>query len=111
MIRDELRAIGKDGMLPAGVIFTGGGTLLDGLVDFAKEELHLPAHVGKPSLTLSGMVDKLDHPVYASSIGLMLHGLEGDHKPQTRGANRIILSSSMNGMVDKVKDAIKQFLP
>jgi len=111
MIRDELRSIGKDGMLPAGVIFTGGGTLLDGLVDFAKEELHLPAQVGKPSLELSGMVDKLDHPVYASSIGLMLQGLEGNHSPQTHGTNRLALPSSMNGMVDKVKDAIKQFLP
>lgn len=110
MVKDELRSIGKDGMLPAGIVFTGGGTLLDGLIDFAKEELHLPAHMSKPTLEVSGMVDKLDHPVYAASIGLMLQGLEGTHTPHTR-SSRIALPNSMNGLVNKMKDALKQFLP
>lgn len=101
LIQDELRKIGKDGMLPAGIIFTGGGSKLDGLVNLAKDELRLPAQIGEPTFEITGLVDKLDTAIYSTSIGLMLHGLETHKIPhQFKG-----------GVFEKAKGFLKQFLP
>ena len=103
MIREELRKIGKDGMLPAGIVFTGGGSMLEDLVTLAKEELRLPAQIGMPLFEMAGLVDKIDPSIYSTSTGLILHGLEN----QTAPVNRI----DPNNILDKAKGFFKQFLP
>ncbi len=105
MVRDELRAVGKDGMLPAGVIFTGGGSRLNGLLDAAKDTLRLPAQVGYPLMEISGMIDKLDNPMYATSIGLMLWGIDGYNSSQRFSLDM----GKMGGVFDKVKGIFRQF--
>lgn len=103
LVREELRQIGKDGMLPAGVVFTGGGSKLEDLVNLAKEELRLPAQIGVPLFDMAGLVDKIDPAVYSTSTGLILYALEN----QT-ATNRLI---DTTGMIDKAKSFLKQFLP
>jgi len=76
IIKEELQKIGRDGLLPGGIIFTGGGSELEGLTELAKKHLRLPATIGRPETQISGIVDKLDDPVYATSIGLALWGIE-----------------------------------
>jgi cell division protein FtsA len=104
MIKDELRKIDRDGMLPAGAVLTGGGSRLKSLVDVAKDNLKLPAQVGLPTLQISGMVDKIEDPVYAQSVGLVLWGIE-------EGRVRGFPSISISSIPSKVKDFFKQFLP
>lgn len=107
MIKNELKKVGKDGMLPAGVIFTGGGAKLEGLIEYSKENLRLPAQIGYPMLEISGMVDKLDDPIYTTSIGLMLWGLD-ESGTSTKSKS---IFPQMNGTIDKFKDIFKNFLP
>lgn len=107
MLSEQLKSIGKDGMLPAGIVFTGGGSKLSGLVDSAKENLRLPAQIGHPVLEISGIVDKLDDEVYASAVGLTLWGLESK---QTSLSIKFNLGK-MGGMLKGIKDFVKQFLP
>lgn len=76
LIKEELQASGTDGLLPAGLIFTGGGSDLEGITELARKELRLPATIGYPTTSFSGMVDKIDNPIYATSIGLVLWALE-----------------------------------
>lgn len=76
MIQDELKRIGKDGVLPAGVIFTGGGSEIEGLTEIARNKLRLPATIGFPTAQISGMLDKVDNPIYATGVGLVLWGME-----------------------------------
>lgn len=76
LIKEELEGLGRDGLLPAGIIFTGGGSELEGLTEIARAALRLPASVGFPTANFSGLVDKLDNPVYATSIGLVLWGMD-----------------------------------
>lgn len=104
MVRDELRKIGRDGMLPAGVVLTGGGSQLNGLVDAVKEHLRLPAQIGFPVVSLSGMVDKIEKPVYAQAVGLLLWGIE--ETPQFS-----LKHLDLKNLPQKIKDFIKQFLP
>lgn len=110
LIKDELKSIGRDGMLPAGIILTGGGSLLGKIVSFAKEEMNLPVALGVPLLESTGAVDKTDNPVYAASIGLMFEGIESRHAPTSK-ASKIQLPQNFSGVFDKVKDTLKQLLP
>lgn len=107
MITEELRGISRDGSLPAGAIFTGGGCQLDGLIDLSKDALRLPATIGTPGLEISGMVDKLDNPIYSTSIGLMLEGLNSDRV----GSNLGVDTAAFSGVIDKAKGLFRQFLP
>lgn len=103
MIREELRKVGKDGMLPAGIIFTGGGSKLEDMITLAKEELRLPAQIGMPLFEMAGMIDKIDPSIYSTSTGLILYGLENNTTPNN-GMNS-------NDILDKAKGFFKQFLP
>ncbi|MFH1012527.1 MAG: cell division protein FtsA [Candidatus Peregrinibacteria bacterium] len=73
MVKDELRAIGRDGMLPAGAILTGAGVKIPGCLDLAREVLGLPVQIGFPT-EVEGVVDKIDDPAYATAIGLVVWG-------------------------------------
>lgn len=103
MVKDELRKIDRDGMLPAGAVLTGGGSRLKGLIDVAKDTLKLPAQVGLPAMEFSGMVDKIDDPVYAQAVGLVLWGIEEGKD----GYPKI----SIGTFPRKIRDFLKQYMP
>ena len=76
-VHNELKTIGKAGGLPAGVVLSGGGAKLPGLVDLIKRELRLPAQVGVPDTSAflindSMLQDELTDPECAAVVGLML---------------------------------------
>lgn len=111
MINKKLKAIGKAGLLPAGVVLTGGGAKLPMLVDMAKEKLGLPAQIGYPQ-QLGGILDKVDDPSFASTVGLVLWHQEnraGDGL--SYGGKMEEISSGVKQSVEKVRDWMKKFLP
>lgn len=73
MVDKELRSIGRSGKLPAGIILSGGGALLPGLVEVAKRVFRLPAGIGVPS-SVASAIDKLANPAYTTAVGLVLWG-------------------------------------
>lgn len=108
MVKDELREVKRDGLLPAGVVLTGGGAKLSEITDFAKEYLRLPAQIGIPIIEVSGMVDKLDDPVYTASVGLMLRGIKEGSSDQKENSK---MNHSMDNIMDKAKDIFKHLMP
>ncbi|MFA6383303.1 MAG: cell division protein FtsA [Parcubacteria group bacterium] len=113
MVNKELRTIGRDKLLPAGVILTGGTAKLPGAVDLAKNTLGLPAQTGFPS-PLGGLVDKVDDPSFATAVGLVLWGLEGLASGRGGGiGNRLVgsITDSMGGTVGSMKKWLGKFLP
>ncbi|HEU5004926.1 MAG TPA: cell division protein FtsA [Candidatus Saccharimonadales bacterium] len=67
----ELKSIHRSRKLPGGVVLTGGGAKLPGLVEFTKEALELPARIGSWK-HVERIVDGMDEQIFAPVIGLML---------------------------------------
>lgn len=73
MVRDELHKVGRDGMLPAGVVLCGGGVKVPGITDLARDCLQLSVQIGTPR-NIEGIIDKIDDPSFISVIGLLHFG-------------------------------------
>jgi len=114
LINKELRAIGRDRLLPAGIVITGGTSKLPGCVDLAKDMLGLPAQTGFP-LPLGGLVDKVDDPSFATAVGLLLWAIENEDAPLKRensGLNaRNMLPGNMDETVNNIRKWFGKFLP
>lgn len=74
LIVREIKRSGYDGLLPAGLVITGGGALLPGLREVAREVTSLPARIAQPT-GLQGLVDTLHSPAYSTAIGLLKWGM------------------------------------
>jgi cell division protein FtsA len=82
MLRDNLRQGGVLEALGAGVVLTGGGANLAGMLDNAESLLRVSARIGSP-VPLSKMPDELAHPEFAAAIGMLLY----THRTQVRRAS------------------------
>lgn len=109
LVREQLKLIGRDKKLPGGAVLVGGGARLNGLPEFVKDYLQLPARTGKLS-GFSGVADKVDSPAYAAGIGLMLLDLEG--VPSTgvqRGSERSPgLNTALKGATGGFRNLLKK---
>jgi len=87
LILKEVQASGYDGLLPAGVVLTGGSSQLRGITKVAQRVLKVPARVGVPR-GLVGLVDSLRSPAFATSVGLLRWALsDGNmYQPRPRGS-------------------------
>jgi len=63
--------------LPAGIVLTGGGAQLPGVVELARDVFASPARLGIPGRWISGLVDSVQAPRYAVPVGLALFGARG----------------------------------
>jgi cell division protein FtsA len=109
----ELRAIGREKLLPAGVVLTGGTAKIPGIVDLAKSTLGLPAQTGFP-VQLGGLIDKVDEPTFVTVIGLILWGLENENRGggSTLGTKLTgTISSGFGNSIGGVKKWLDKFLP
>src|SRR6266699_1745167 len=70
MVHEEIRKSGYDGLLPAGLVITGGTAELPGILSVAGQILDLPARIGSP-LGLHGLADSISRPSYATAVGLL----------------------------------------
>jgi len=69
-VLQEIKRSGCDGLLPAGIILTGGSSLLPGMRKLGAETLGLPVRIAQPE-NLYGLVDQLYSPAYSTSVGLL----------------------------------------
>jgi len=74
LVHEEIKKSGYDGLLPAGIVVTGGTAELPGILEMSGQILDLPARIGSP-LGLHGLADSISRPAYATAVGLLLWGL------------------------------------
>lgn len=73
LVRDELRRAGLDSQIPAGIVLTGAGAKLRGLVELAEHIFKLPVRVATPR-GLAEMSEEVSQPEYSTAVGLVLYG-------------------------------------
>jgi cell division protein FtsA len=69
-VLQEIKRSGYDGLLPAGMVLTGGVSQLPGIRELASRVLGLPVRIAKPE-NLVGLTDQLDSPAFSTSVGLL----------------------------------------
>jgi cell division protein FtsA len=77
LIQAELKRSGFEELIAAGVVLTGGSSKMEGAIDLAEEVFHMPVRSGVPQY-VSGLVDVVKNPVYATGVGLLLFGSKND---------------------------------
>jgi len=108
MVHEEIKKSGYDGLLPAGIVLTGGTAELPGILELAGRALDLPARLGSP-LGLHGLADSISRPAYSTAVGLLLWGLRHtslllDEVEEERGEGSA-------GLISRLSHWLRAFLP
>ena len=98
LVQAELRRSGYERQIVAGIVLTGGSSNMQGVVELAEEVFHLPVRVGTPQY-VSGLVELVRNPIYATGVGLLLYG----RGRQKDGAPARRLDSGASGIWNRMK--------
>lgn len=74
LVQAELRRSGYEDLLSSGVVLTGGSAVMRGMVELGEEVFHMPVRIGVPKYD-GGLADVVQHPRYATAMGLLLEGV------------------------------------
>jgi cell division protein FtsA len=109
LIYNEIRRSGYEGLLPAGIVLTGGTSMLPRLDELVRDMLGMPVRVGVPN-KLSGLADSLDSPPYSTSVGLLRWGAR--HGQTMLGTqNTPPERNSWGNTYERFKNWLREFLP
>lgn len=76
IIKSEIQYSGYLNKLGAGIVITGGTTLLRGTDELAQDVMGLPVRIGIPSgITYAGLAPEIENPIYSTAVGLALFGI------------------------------------
>jgi len=92
-------------MLAAGVVLTGGGSMMEGMRDKAESIFQMPVKLGVPS-RFGGLTEAARSPIHATGIGLCMYAAEmsaGEKKGKKSS------SSSYRSAIDKMVSWAKEF--
>ncbi len=101
-ILEEIAKQIGDMQLPGGLVLTGGTALMDGLTELAEEILQLRVQVGYP-MELKGLTDRVNYPMFSTSIGLAVYGESLRREEKQAQALRRSLSP-MGGFFRNIKE-------
>ncbi|MBI2677050.1 MAG: cell division protein FtsA [Candidatus Yanofskybacteria bacterium] len=108
MVQSEMKKIPHSGMIPAGIVITGGGAKLPGLSYFVKEKLKLPVRIGI-RYPFEGMADQVEDPSLSVAAGLVLYGMEKEYS-KARQVSSLSLGEYLNPL-KKFFSWLKNFSP
>ncbi|MFH1111885.1 MAG: cell division protein FtsA [Patescibacteria group bacterium] len=108
LVDKELSKIDRSGILPGGVVLTGGGAKLPGVVDIAKREFRLPASLGY-SVDVASPLERVNDLAFTTAIGLARWGAEaGQGGSSGLSWGRF---SSIQHITDRMKHWFKSLMP
>lgn len=73
LVAEEMERSGYEGSLSSGMVITGGGAQLEGIVEIGEQIFDLPVRVGTP-IGIGGLVDLVSAPQFATATGILLYG-------------------------------------
>jgi cell division protein FtsA len=102
LAKHEIEKNEYGGLLGAGVILTGGASLLRGTAELAEQVFDMPVKIGYPK-GFNGLTDIIDNPSYATVLGLVLHCGRGMGALDQYGVG------SRQGMFGRMTDTMKKW--
>lgn len=75
LVNQEIINSGYKHLLSAGIVITGGASLLEGLPELAEFTLEMPVRRGAPQ-GVGGLTDVVHSPIYATAVGLLMYGMK-----------------------------------
>jgi len=106
LIRADLAKHGWDETLRGGVVLTGGGAQLDGLLEMSEQIFDSAVRHGLP-VGLRGLVDVIKSPAWATASGILLYGMQAEDR---RGRARRRGGWTVKGMVGSLKGMFSDLL-
>ncbi len=107
MVKENVTKAGYEVAMPAGIVLTGGTSLLKDLTKLTQNIFGVAARVGYPS-GLTGMIEEISDPSYAAVQGLIKHALDDDVEISSPSDKS---SSNISGFFNKVIEWFKSLLP
>ena len=101
LVRNEIIRSGYEELLPSGLVLTGGSSLMEGMPELGEQIFNMPVRRGLP-IGIGGLVDVVNSPIYATGVGLVLHGVK---QP---GKNRFKMGDE--NLFAKIKNRMKEWL-
>ena len=101
LVLAEIRKSGFDQSLNGGIVLTGGGAMLEGMVEIGEQIFDLPVRLGAPS-GITGLVDVVSSPAHATAVGLVLRS----HRARL-GEGRLLQEMRGTGTFGKLTGRIK----
>ena len=86
LVNDEIAKSELANFIPSGVVLTGGGARMDGIVEFASGILGCPVRIGRPT-NLVGLSEKTSLPQYSVAMGLMSLGFRFEQSRLSKRKN------------------------
>ncbi len=102
LVRGEIRRSGYTHRIPAGIVLTGGTSMLEGLEEYAEGRLGLPSRIGAP-VQVTGLVDSVRSPAFSTGVGLVLYGA------RSRGAG-VAAGNGTKSFWDRTRSWIRDLL-
>lgn len=109
LVQQDITAAGYGGKLSAGVVLTGGAAAMQGAAELASDVFGTGVRVGVPSENLTGLLDSVEAPRFATVVGLALYGANRVALGGVTGARRIPIGKGMEGIAAKVKFWLQDF--
>lgn len=109
-IDTELKKCDRSGMLPVGVVFTGGAVRLQGTLDVAKRVLRLPAAIGQ-LLELESVVDEAHDPAFMTALGLSAWGFRMSQMQPSRFRLPSLPIPAMGEVATRLRGWLKTLVP
>ncbi len=104
LIEAHLKRIGKAGLLPAGIIITGGGSSLETIEDLAKAALKLPSRIATMKVYGGDRITEVKDASWSVAYGLCLWGMSNSDESVPPPARSLGVAKAIGGF-------FKQFLP
>ena len=105
LIKREIYRAEMERVISSGIVLTGGTALLDGATEVAEAVLNLPTRLGRPQ-GISGLVDVVNNPMYATGVGLVMYGAKHETSKKFRIRDKNIFNRVMSRMKRWFKEVI-----
>ena len=105
LAKNEVERSDYNGDFTFGIILTGGGASLNGIIDIAQEIFNMPVKIGIPD-TINGKAEIINNPRYATGIGIIKYVIE--NKKVLEEQFEVNNNSSINTFISKIKNVFNK---